>query len=174
MNLREIAFHAIETNFEGYVPELDKETKNKYSEIKQGFVVITKKGDLRGEYGELEATFPLWKNIQKNAVKAGFSSKGFSALKKEELKAIKVEVFIVNDLNELKFETEKDLIDNFEIGKGVVLKKGAFEAVALPYVWENIQSKRGFLDELCLKAGLQESDWKKEGVRIWVFDVNGE
>lgn len=174
MDLKEVAFNAIETNFEGYSPDLNKDVKDKYSEEKQCFVVITKKGDLRGEYGKLKEEFPLWKNVQKNAIKAGFASKGFSALKKEELNAIKVEVFVVYNLEELNFEDEKDLLGKLESGKGVVLRKGAFEGIALPYVWESIQSKRGFLGELSLKAGMQEEDWKKPDVRIWVFDVKSE
>lgn len=174
MSLKEISFDAIEKHFEGYIPNLSSEDKEKYSDEKACFVVITKSGKLRGEFGNLGKSNPLWKQVQLNSVKAGFDNKKFPSLKREELSAIKIEIFVVNDLVELEFDDEKELLEKLEAGKGIVLKKGAFESVALPYVWENIQSKRGFLDELCLKAGLQEEDWRKQGVRIWIFDVESE
>jgi len=160
MKLTQIARKTIEERFEGKDFEPDENTKEKYKEKRACFVTLTKQGNLRGCIGSLEPRQELWKEIIENSVNSAFHDPRFFPLKKEELKAIKIEVSVLNKPKILEYENEKDLLEKINEKMGLILKKGFCSATFLPQVWEELSNKREFLEHLSIKAGLSRDGWK--------------
>jgi uncharacterized protein len=60
----------------------------------------------------------------------------------------------------LEYKDSKDLLNKIDKNMGIILKKGFHSATFLPQVWEQINDKEEFLEELSIKAGLNLDDWK--------------
>ncbi len=128
------------------------------------FVTLNEKGELRGCIGSLWASTPLYQAVEENAIAAAFSDPRFSSLKEEELKDIDIEISVLSPLAPIS-DTKQ-----IEIGKhGLMIQKNGQRGVFLPQVpveqgWDLQQ----YLDNLCLKAGLEQGCWK-ENASLYSF-----
>ncbi|HLC86778.1 MAG TPA: AmmeMemoRadiSam system protein A [Candidatus Nanoarchaeia archaeon] len=172
LKLTELARKTIEAYFndEGFV--VDNATKLKFKDKKASFVTLTKNKKLRGCIGSLESRKELWKDVQENVINSAFHDPRFMPLKKEELKAIKIEISVLTKPKKIEAKDAESLLDKIDKNMGLILKKGYQSSTFLPQVWEEIPDKEGFLEELSLKAGLDEDGWKNS--EIWYYRVEVE
>lgn len=173
MKPTEIARKTIESYFNREDFELDENTKNSYSDKKACFVTLNKKnsGELRGCIGNLQPIQELWECIKENAINAAFKDPRFKPLSKEELDEIKIEVSVLSKPERLEFENEKDLLNKLSKDMGLILKKGLNQSTFLPQVWEQLQDKVEFLEQLSLKAGLDKDAWKDKETELFYYKV---
>jgi len=138
------------------------------------FVTLEHEGHLRGCIGNLEAFEPLIKNIIRNANNAAFSDPRFVPVQQNEVEDLDIEISVLTKPEELKYSNAEDLMKKIKpLFDGIVLSKNRRSATFLPIVWEHFKAgkeydKVGFLTELCLKAGLDADEWKKE-CRIEIY-----
>jgi len=179
--LIELARKTLENYFEGKDFEPSKEIKEKYSEEKASFVTLTKpdrgEENLRGCIGSLEAVKgrSLWKDIQKNTINAALSDPRFPPLRKEELKEVEIEVSVLGKAQRLEFDSEEELLEKLDKNQGVILidRETGQTSTFLPQVWEHLPDKKGFMNNLSVKAGLEPSRWKSpDKVKVLVYDVD--
>jgi len=157
-------------NEEEFFP--DKDTIEKYKDKKASFVTIYKNNKLRGCIGSLEARQELWKDVQENAINAGFHDPRFPPLTDDEFNDIKIEVSVLSTPKKLSAKNSKLLLDKIHRKMGLILKKATHQATFLPQVWEEIPNKKDFLEHLSLKAGLDKDEW--ESSEIWYYTVESE
>ncbi len=129
-------------------------------EQRASFVTLHLHGELRGCIGTLEAYQPLIIDIAHNAYAAAFSDLRFSPLTATEFKNIEIDISILNPAEEIKFNSEKDLIAQLRPNiDGLILSDGRTRATFLPSVWEQLPTPNDFLAHLKLKAGLPANYW---------------
>jgi AmmeMemoRadiSam system protein A len=106
------------------------------------------------------ADLPLYKAVQEMAVQAATSDPRFPPMTSEELSQVKIEISVLSPLRRLT-----DL-EQIKIGThGLVIHKSGHQGVFLPQVpVEQGWDRNTYLDNLCLKAGLDESCWKDNPV----------
>lgn len=170
LKLSKLARKTLRDFFKGkkFVP--DENTKEIYKDKKACFVTLTLDGNLRGCIGSLVAERELWKDVQENVVNAAIHDFRFSRLTEEELPKIKIEVSVLSLPKKIEYLNEKDLLLRVNPGRGYILKNGMNSATFLPQVWEQIQDKVEFLEQLSLKAGLNRNTWKNS--ELWYYTVN--
>jgi AmmeMemoRadiSam system protein A len=136
------------------------------------FVTLTIDGRLRGCIGNLEGSGSILDGIKRNAINAAFQDPRFSALKKDELDKVSIEISILTEPKPLVYQGSKDLIQKLRPDvDGIILKKGWASATFLPQVWEQLPQPEAFLSQLCLKAGLRANSWKKGDLEIMTYQV---
>lgn len=132
------------------------------------FVTIEVNHELHGCIGKIESGDPLYRDIASNAVAAGFYDPRFLPLTKEDLAGMTVEISLLTVPEKIKAKSEKEIINFLAREKpGVILKNGYQSATFLPQVWEKVPDPVNFLQELSLKAGMDENDWKKSEISIY-------
>lgn len=157
--LLKLARETLECQFNGKEVKINENIKKKYSKKGACFVTLTIKGELRGCIGSLEAHQELCKDVVDNSINAGFNDPRFNSISSNELKDIKIEISVLSSPEKLGIG--KDVYDKIDNKMGIVLKKGWNSATFLPQVWEQIPSKKEFLEHLSRKAGLGKDDWKE-------------
>ncbi len=130
------------------------------------FVSLYQKGQLRGCVGTLEPAGDLGPVLIQCAVAAASRDPRFPPLTPAELHSTRLEVSVLTVPREMAHPEE------IVIGRdGVIVEKGGRKGVLLPQVApQHGWSREVFLDQVCLKAGLQPGAWK-EGARIVVFQA---
>ncbi|MGB8953472.1 MAG: AmmeMemoRadiSam system protein A [Candidatus Aminicenantales bacterium] len=135
-------------------------------EKRGAFVTLKFRGQLRGCIGHPLPYKPLIESIMEVAISAATQDFRFEPLSFEELKDTRIEISVltqprpITDVNEI------------QIGKhGIIVSKGFQKGLLLPqvpieYNW-NLET---FLRHGCLKAGLNEDEWKKKA-QIEVFEA---
>ncbi|MDD5182363.1 MAG: AmmeMemoRadiSam system protein A [Candidatus Nanoarchaeia archaeon] len=109
--------------------------------------------ELRGCIGFPEPMHSLITGVREAAKAAAYDDYRFEPLRPEEFNHIILEISILTKPLPCK-------LDDIEEGDGVILHKNSKSALFLPQVWEHFSGKEEFLDQLCLKAGLNVGDWK--------------
>jgi MEMO1 family protein len=128
------------------------------------FVTLTEKGELRGCIGHMTADAPMVRTIQEMAVAAAESDPRFPTLTAAELAQVKLEISVlsplhrVTDPNEIRVGTDGLMIDKFG-EQGVFLPQ-----VPVQQGWD----REAYLENLCLKAGLDQGCWK-EDAKLYTF-----
>jgi AmmeMemoRadiSam system protein B/AmmeMemoRadiSam system protein A len=164
--LLQLARSAVET----YVAEkrvVSAETKNTNLLSERGaFVTLKKKGDLRGCIGFIEPVATLWETVIRTAIYAASEDPRFTPVTPEELKELEYEISVLTPLKRI------DDPKSVQVGKhGLVIAMGRNRGILLPQVpVENNWDREMFLDQACLKAGLEPDAWKKEA-EISVFEA---
>jgi len=136
------------------------------------FVTLTKGGDLRGCIGSIRAVEPLYRAVAASAVSAAFRDPRFYPLRREEMPQIALEISVMGPIEPVKN------IDDVEVGRdGLIISRGRNAGLLLPqvateYGWD----RQTFLDQTCIKAGLERGAWRSEQTRIEKFaaEVFGE
>jgi hypothetical protein len=95
----------------------------------------------------------------------------FSALKKDELPKIVVEVSVLTGPEFIKVDTAGQYIGEIAIGRdGLIIRHGPSGGLLLPQVpVECDWNTKEFLEQLCLKAGLAPDTWKDSKTKIYRF-----
>jgi AmmeMemoRadiSam system protein A len=128
------------------------------------FVSLHRGRRLRGCIGQIgapQATAPL---VAYCARAAALEDPRFRPVEPDEISGIEIELSILSALEEISPE-------RIEIGKhGLMITSGAIRGVLLPqvavqYGW----SAARFLEETCVKAGLDQAAWRDHAVRVDAF-----
>lgn len=161
-----IARSAIETYVNtGSIPEVDPPSPS-LSEDSGAFVSIHKWGRLRGCIGTFASPNPLFITVRDMAVAAASKDPRFAPLEAAEIEDISLEISVLSPLKEIKDLSE------IEVGRhGLYIMKGKKRGVLLPQVAiEHGFDRETFLDNTCLKAGLEPDDWR-DGATIFTFEA---
>jgi AmmeMemoRadiSam system protein A len=140
----------------------DEELKEK----RGAFVTLKVNDKLRGCIGYPLPYRPLYETIMKVTVQSATQDFRFQSLTLEELPKTKIEISV------LGLPQAVDDIKKIKVGKhGIIISKGLSKGLLLPQVpveWNwNLET---YLRHGCLKAGLDENEWKK-GAQIEIFSA---
>jgi AmmeMemoRadiSam system protein A len=133
-------------------------------EKRGAFVTLKVNDQLRGCIGYPLPYRPLWETIIDVAISAATQDFRFEPITLEELPGTKIEISVLSLPKSIKDVKE------IEVGKhGIVISKGPCKGLLLPQVplewnWD----LETYLCHGCLKAGLDEDEWKR-GVNIEIF-----
>lgn len=137
-------------------------------EDKRGvFVTLTKKGQLRGCIGLVQAKLPLIDAVTEMAAAAAFEDSRFPPVTSDELPELEYEISVmtplelVTDINQIVVGRD-GLMVRHEMHSGLLLPQ-----VATEYRWDKIT----FLEQTCLKAGLPKSSYRDRHAQIYKFTV---
>lgn len=137
------------------------------------FVTLqTKRGDLRGCIGSIRAVEPLYKAVVSSAISAAFRDPRFMPVRPEEMSNLELEISVMGPI-----ERVRD-VNEIEVGRdGLIISRGRYAGLLLPqvateYGWD----RQTFLDQTCIKAGLEVGAWRDAETRIEKFsaEVFGE
>jgi AmmeMemoRadiSam system protein A len=132
------------------------------------FVSVYVDNDLRGCIGNLEA-IDLHEGIIKYAVFAAYHDSRFEPINSREFSRMKVHINLLSEPKKLPFKDEKELFGLIK-GRGLILEKGWSKATFLPSVWEQLPEPKEFLSHLCMKAGLEANEWKRDKMAFFTYD----
>jgi AmmeMemoRadiSam system protein A len=129
------------------------------------FVTITKNGRLRGCIGYTSAVKPLYMTVRDTATLAALRDPRFPAVTADELSDLTYEISVLSPLRRVTN------IAQIQVGRdGLLMKKGESEGLLLPQVpVEQHWDRARFLEETCLKAGMNPGCWKDQDTDIFRF-----
>ena len=141
-------------------------TDNSLTEERGVFVTLKVRNELRGCIGYPVAYKPLFETVIDAAVSAAAHDFRFQSLEKSELEETRVEISVLSPPRRIEDVTE------IQVGEhGIIISKGGKRGLLLPQVpveWD--WDRETFLDHGCLKAGLDDKEWKK-GATIEIFSA---
>lgn len=136
------------------------------SEKRGAFVTLKVDDQLRGCIGYPLPYKPLAETVAEMALAAATQDYRFPPIRAEELKRLKIEISV------LTLPRPVQNVNEIEVGRhGIIVSKGIAKGLLLPqvpteYGWD----RETFLHHGCLKAGLDEDEWRK-GAQIEVFEA---
>jgi AmmeMemoRadiSam system protein A len=130
------------------------------------FVTLHSQGELRGCIGIPEPVSPLFQAAQECTLSAAAADPRFAPMTVAELPEVQIEISVLSSL-----ETVENL-DSIVIGThGLVLSHQGRRGLLLPQVpVEHGWNREKFLEQLCRKARLPATAWKK-GAKIQRFSA---
>ncbi|HQI40607.1 MAG: AMMECR1 domain-containing protein [Ignavibacteriales bacterium UTCHB2] len=159
------ARQSISSLFDGKKPE--EPDYDKYPLLKEkfgAFVTLTINDKLRGCIGYIIGREPLFQTVCSAAIHAAVNDPRFSALKKNELEVIKIEISILSEFTPIKS------YDEIIIGThGLYLDEGSGGLLLPQVATEHKMNRDEFLSALCNKAGFYREFWKERMLKIKVF-----
>jgi AmmeMemoRadiSam system protein A len=128
------------------------------------FVTLHRRGRLRGCVGQLPSKEPLVEVVAHCAKAAALEDPRFRPVRADEIAEIEIELSILSGLEDVT-------LGRIEAGKhGLVVSRGWQRGVLLPQVATEFKWQAArFLEETCLKAGLEREAWKDPQTRIQAF-----
>jgi AmmeMemoRadiSam system protein A len=128
------------------------------------FVTLTRHGHLRGCIGKIEPTDPLVRVVAHCAMAAATEDPRFPPVLAPEVPELEIELSVLSTPSPVRFE-------DIEIGlHGLIATQGGQRGLLLPQVAdEHNWPVERFLEETCLKAGLDAYAWKQPETRIEAF-----
>ncbi|MBN1535109.1 MAG: AmmeMemoRadiSam system protein A [Anaerolineales bacterium] len=172
--LLKIARRTIEEFFvEGKKPQIDLSDFSQ-SLIKEGatFVTLTKRGELRGCVGALEAYQPLIEDVRDHALAAAFDDYRFAPLRQEELPFVEIEISRLTPPKPIEYSDADDLLQKIRPDiDGVILRDRHRKATFLPQVWEKLPQADIFLSHLCQKMGCDPDIWRFRKLEVSTYQV---
>ncbi len=136
------------------------------------FVTLTIEGILRGCIGSLEAVRPLVADVQEHALDAAVNDFRFPPVCPDEVRQLHIELSVLSHPVPLDFQEPEELVRRLRPGvDGVILQSGQRRATFLPQVWEKVPSAPEFLGLLCEKMGLPAGSWRREKMRVSIYQV---
>jgi AmmeMemoRadiSam system protein B/AmmeMemoRadiSam system protein A len=166
MELLELARSAVEAYVEdGRVIEYAS-TNSRFLAHRGMFVTLKKRGALRGCIGFIEPVMPLARGVVEAAIYAAARDVRFEPVSKAELKSLEYEISVLTPLEDMP---DPNLV---KVGKhGLVVEMNGRRGLLLPQVpVENHWDRETFLEQTCLKAGLERDAWKK-GAKLQSFEA---
>ncbi len=170
--LVKLARKAIESKFSLIKFNIDKKTKEEFSDFRGCFVTLHKNGQLRGCIGFPEPVIQLNEAIMNAAESAAFRDPRFPHVEKGEMDEINVEVSVLTKPKRIDVRNPNDYLKQIQIGKDGLIMRGTFSSglllpqVATEYGWD----AKTFLQQTCIKAGLKPDDWMDfNNVRVYKF-----
>jgi AmmeMemoRadiSam system protein A len=136
------------------------------------FVTLTKKGQLRGCIGSLEAHQSLVKDVQEHAVQAALDDYRFPPVNSTELAQLHIEISRLTPPQPLNYTNPEELpaLLKPEVD-GVILKDGFRRATFLPQVWRQLPDVEEFLSHLCMKMGAPADQWRRKKLEVFLYFV---
>ncbi|MBZ0266114.1 AmmeMemoRadiSam system protein A [bacterium] len=131
------------------------------------FVTIYKSQSLRGCIGYIDTDLSLGRAIVMAAKSAAKRDQRFPALTAEDLPEVSLEISLLSSLLPIS-------PDEIVIGRhGLMVLSGLHRGVLLPqvakkYGWDRTE----FLQQVCLKAGLDRDSWEEGDVDLFAFSAN--
>lgn len=132
--------------------------------------LLRREKELRGCIGYVVAVKPLLEATIEVAREAAFNDPRFPPITLREYPITIFEVTVLSELKPLP-SSPQERVKYIKIGKtGLMAKRGFFSGLLLPQVaveenWDEIQ----FLENTCLKAGLEPECWKDEKTQFFFF-----
>ncbi len=170
-----LARRAIET----YILEGSKlKVDPPYEILKSNFGVFVTlntypRGLLRGCIGYPEPILPLYRASIEAAIAAALEDPRFPPLSIGELGSVIVEVSVLSSPEKIVLDSREKLPEKVVVGKhGLMVRSGWFGGLLLPQVAvEYGWNSREFLDQTCVKAGMQPGCWLREDVDVYRFSA---
>lgn len=128
---------------------------------------------LRGCIGLPYATSPLVDAIVEAAKSAAFSDPRFPPVQGHEMDGITIEVSVLTPPELLENDDRKALSSRVKVGRdGLIIGIGWNKGLLLPQVpvewgWDS----KEFLDQCCVKAGLQKDSWMRNDAKVYTFQA---
>ena len=161
-----LARTSIEATLDGRTPDMRVDEFDEDLRRPAGaFVTLRKNGDLRGCIGSIRAMEPLYRAVASSAISAAFRDPRFFPVRKEEIGHLELEISVMGPIEQVRD------INEIEVGRdGLIITRGRSAGLLLPqvaseYGWD----RETFLDQTCLKAGLQPGAWRDADTRIEKF-----
>lgn len=128
------------------------------------FVTLHRRGRLRGCIGQIGAPQPIIPLVAYCARAAALEDPRFRPVQIYEVPEIEIELSILSALEEITLE-------RIEVGKhGLMVTRSPNRAVLLPQVaTQHHLDALTFLEQTCVKAGLDRREWSKAGTRVEAF-----
>jgi AmmeMemoRadiSam system radical SAM enzyme/AmmeMemoRadiSam system protein B/AmmeMemoRadiSam system protein A len=135
------------------------------------FVSLKRGGHLRSCCGFLGSTLPLGEALDHAAVRAAKDDPRFPPISLAELDQLDMDVWLLWGLRPVAARG-RDRIGAITIGKhGLQIARGAARGLLLPGVAvEHHLDARGFLEQVCLKAGLPRDAWLEDNTTLMTFE----
>ena len=108
---------------------------------------------------------PLYRAVASSAISAAFRDPRFFPVRKDEIGHLDLEISVMGPIEQVRD------VNEIEVGRdGLIVSRGRFAGLLLPqvageYGWD----RETFLDQTCLKAGLQPDAWRSPDTRIEKF-----
>ncbi|HEV8383297.1 MAG TPA: AmmeMemoRadiSam system protein A [Candidatus Acidoferrales bacterium] len=128
------------------------------------FVSIHHQGRLRGCLGKVEPIASVAEAVAFCASCVARDDPRFEPVRPDELTGLEIEISVLSRLEAITAE-------QIEVGRhGLLVRRGPFRGLLLPQVPAHYNwSREKFLEETCLKAGLERDAWKSPDTRIEAF-----
>jgi AmmeMemoRadiSam system protein A len=131
------------------------------------FVTLTRRGQLRGCIGYVEAVKPLTEAVAHCAVSAATADPRFLPVTPDELPDLRIEISVLSPLRRVDQPSQIQVGDH-----GLHISQGGRRGLLLPQVATEFGwNRETFLRQTCLKAGLPGDAWRR-GAEIRVFTVD--
>jgi AmmeMemoRadiSam system protein A len=143
---------------------VDEEFPEKFSQPGGAFVTLRLRGRLRGCIGQLVSSMPLIRVVAYCAKAAALEDPRFNAVTSREVTEIDIELSILSPPKDAT-------IEEIEPGRhGLIVSNGSQRGLLLPQVATEFHwSAQRFLEETCIKGGLQANAWRDAATRTQVF-----
>ena len=133
------------------------------------FVTLTRKGELRGCLGTLDAYRSLALDICANTFAAALQDPRFLPVEESELDVIRISVSVLGSPEPFAVSSMEALLEQLAPGAdGLIVRYRDHRATFLPSVWESLPGPVDFVSHLWRKAGLTPGFWE-DGLRIWRY-----
>ena len=128
--------------------------------------------ELRGCIGFPRPVAQLGESLVDAALAAAFEDPRFVSVSKHELDELLIEISILSDLVPVT-GSESKRMKEVQVGRdGLMIQYGLYSGLLLPIVAvEQKWSKKKFLEETCLKAGLHQNYWSQPNVKLFKFET---
>jgi AmmeMemoRadiSam system protein A len=131
------------------------------------FVTLRVRGRLRGCIGRLASGIPLIHVVAYCAGAAALEDPRFQPVRAEEVPEIDIELSILS--------APEDIVPGqIEPGRhGLIVSREGQRGLLLPQVATEFRwTAERFLEETCVKGGLEPTAWKDASARIWAFTAD--
>jgi AmmeMemoRadiSam system protein A len=165
--LLQIARSALTLAVTGKPPLQDFPAEEFLQQAAGAFVTLHRRGRLRGCVGQLPGRDSLAAVVAHCARAAALEDSRFELVISAELSEIDIEVSVLSALEDVTLEA-------IVAGKhGLVVSQGRQRGVLLPQVATQFNwQPRRFLEETCVKAGLERYAWKDSATRVQAFTAD--
>jgi AmmeMemoRadiSam system protein A len=162
--LLEIARQAVRSAAERREPIENIPPESALGECTGAFVTLRKRARLRGCIGQIGTGQPLADVVAHSAKAAALEDPRFDPVRAEEVQEIQIEISVLSPLQEIAPE-------RIEAGKhGLLVSKGWQHGLLLPQVAAECRwTSARFLEETCVKAGLERTAWREPDTKIQGF-----
>jgi AmmeMemoRadiSam system protein B/AmmeMemoRadiSam system protein A len=131
------------------------------------FVTLTEDGELRGCIGYTSPYKPLYLTVRDTAEFAALHDTRFAPVSSSELPKLSYEISVLSPLRRVTS------LDQIQIGRdGLLMKNGTTQGILLPQVpVEEKWDRQTFLEQTCIKAGMEPKCWNDENTDIFRFSA---
>lgn len=158
------------------IPKPDENTLNENLRQKRAcFVTLNKRrSGLRGCMGLFERQRALYENVIDRTIAAATGDPRFPKVKYDELNDIKVEISVLTEPKELRFDSPKDLLAKLRpLEDGVILRTRYGASTYLPQVWKQLPNKEEFMSRLSEKQLAPPDIWRTDykNIKVWTYQA---